>query len=86
MTTTNKEAEKFAQMIAQMEDSGDLHRPPSKERNLEEEVRVLKFRNEKLHNYNIKLVDEVRELREDNKKLAREVGDKVNQLRKAGAL
>ena len=86
MITTNKEAEKFAQMIAQMEDSGDLHRPLSKEKNLEEEVRVLKFRNEKLHNYNIKLVDEVRELREDNKKLAREVGDKVNQLRKAGAL
>ena len=86
MTTTNKEAEKFAQMIAQMEDSGDLHRPQSKGKNLEEEVRVLKFRNEKLHNYNIKLVDEVRELREDNKKLAREVGDRVNQLRKAGAL
>ena len=86
MTTTNKEAEKFAQMIAQMEDSGDLHRPQSKEKNLEEEVRVLKFRNEKLHNYNIKLVDEVRELREDNKKLAREGGDRVNQLRKAGAL
>ena len=86
MTTTNKEAEKFAQMIAQMEDSGDLHRPQSIEKNLEEEVRVLKFRNEKLHNYNIKLVDEVWELREDNKKLAREVGDKVNQLRKAGVL
>ena len=84
MTTTNKEAEKFAQMIAQMEDSGDLHRPQFKEKNLEEEVRVLTFRNEKLHNYNIKLVDEVRELREDNKKLAREIGDRVSQLRKAG--
>ena len=86
MTTTNKEAEKFAQMIAQMEDSGETHRPESKEKKLEDEVRILKFRNEKLHNNNNKLVEEIRDLRIDNKKLAREVGDKVDQLRKSGAI
>ena len=53
-------------------------------RELQEENKRLKFRNEKLHNYNIKLVDEVRELREDNKKLAREIGDRVHRMRKSG--
>ena len=53
---------------------------------LEEQIRVLKFRNEKLHNQNEKQTKEILELRKDNKKLAEELSDKIQLFRDKGVL
>ena len=44
---------------------------------LEATIERLKFRNEELHNQNEKQTKEILELREDNKKLAKELSDKI---------
>ena len=51
---------------------------------LEATIERLKFRNEKLHNQNEKQTKEILELREDNKKLARELSDKIQLFRDKG--
>ena len=53
---------------------------------LEEQIRVLSFRNEKLHNHNEKIEQQIIELREDNKKLAHQVDDYILKLREAGVI
>ena len=64
------------------------------------EIRRLEFRNEKLHKYNESMTDtnlslrkriteqeqEIVEIKSDNTKLAKQVEDQVNQLRKSGAI
>ena len=51
---------------------------------LEATIERLKFRNEKLHNKNEKQTKEILELREDNKKLAKELSDKIQLFRDKG--
>ena len=51
---------------------------------LEATIERLKFRNEKLHNQNEKQTKEILELREDNKKLAKELSDKIQLFRDKG--
>ena len=51
-----------------------------------QQIRVLKFRNEKLHNQNEKQTKEILELRKDNKKLAEELSDKIQLFRDKGVL
>ena len=58
MVTTRKESENFWKMVEKLEEAN---------------IETWKFRNEKLHTQNEKQAEEIRELREDNKKLAREV-------------
>ena len=58
MVTTRKESEDFWKMVEKLEEAN---------------IETWKFRNEKLHTQNEKQAEEIRELREDNKKLAREV-------------
>jgi len=53
-------------------------------RELQKENERLKFKNEKLHEHNEKITKEIFELRQDNKKLAHEVEDRVDRMRKAG--
>ena len=51
---------------------------------LEATIERLKFRNKKLHNKNEKKTKEILELREDNKKLAKELSDKIQLFRDKG--
>lgn len=53
---------------------------------LEAQIERWKFRNEMLHKHNEKLVDELREVRADNEKLAKEIDDKIKQLREKGVI
>ena len=53
---------------------------------LEEQIRVLTFRNDKLHSLNERQTQEIIELREDNKKLAQQVEDYVQKLRTGGII
>ena len=79
MVTTNKDSKEFYKMVEKLEkDKGP--------NDLEEQIRVLTFRNEKLHQHNAKIEQQIIELREDNKKLARQVEDSVGRLRKAGII
>ena len=73
------------------EDCKDLEKTirkinPKGPNDLEEQIRVLKFRNEKLHNQNEKQTKEILELRKDNKKLAEELSDKIQLFRDKGVL
>ena len=96
MVMTNKECEEWAAMIAQMQDDPSWHpkyNPKgvkvSKDRgpnDLEEQIQRLEFRNEKLHQHNEKLANEIIELRSDNKKLAKQCEDLLDQFRNKGAL
>ena len=86
---SQKDCEEWAAMIAQMQDDPSWHpvynkkgvRPVSNNtpdrgpNDLEEQIRVLSFRNEKLHTQNEKQGEEIKELRADNKRLARQVED-----------
>ena len=51
---------------------------------LEATIERLKFRNEKLHKQNEKQSEEILELRKDNKKLAKELSDKIQLFRDKG--
>ena len=50
---------------------------------LEEKIRILEFRNAKLHNHNEKIEREILELREKIKKLE---SDAINQFRNKGEM
>jgi predicted RNase H-like nuclease (RuvC/YqgF family) len=96
MIMTHKDCEEWAAMIAQMQDDPSYHPvynkkgvKVSKDRgpnDLEEQIQRLEFRNEKLHQHNEKLANEIIELRSDNKKLAKQCEDLLEQFRNKGAL
>ena len=77
---SQKDVEEFAAMIAQMQDDKSFHPKYNKKgdktlpnkrgpNDLEEQIRVLEFRNAKLHNHNEKIEREILELRDKIKKL-----------------
>ena len=49
-----------------------------------EQIERLEFKNEKLHKHNEKITKEIFELRQDNKKLAHEIEDRIHRMRKSG--
>ena len=67
MVTTRKESEDFWKMVEKLEEAS---------------IETWKFRNEKLHQLNEKQVEEIRELRNDNKKLAKQVEDLLEDVKK----
>ena len=79
MIMTQKDCEEWAAMIAQMEDDPSYHPTYNKKgvrvskdrgpNDLEQVIETLKFRNDKLHQHNEKLTNEILDLREKNKKL-----------------
>ena len=79
MVTTNKDSKEFYKMVEKLEKDKGPNDP-------EEQVRVLTFRNEKLHQHNAKIEQQIIELREDNKKLAKQVEDYVQKLRTGGII
>ncbi len=77
---SQKDVEEFEAMIAQMKDDKSFHPKYNKKgdktlpnkrgpNDLEEQIRVLEFRNAKLHNHNEKIEREILELRNKIKKL-----------------
>tara|TARA_S200002703_G_scaffold109297_2_gene95051 strand:+ start:327 stop:611 length:285 start_codon:yes stop_codon:yes gene_type:complete len=76
---SHKDCEEWAAMIAQMQDDPSYHPKYNKKgkqlnkdkgpNDLEEQIRVLEFRNAKLHNHNEKIEREILELRNKIKKL-----------------
>ena len=79
MVTTNKDSKEFYKMVEELENK----KGPN---DLEEQIRVLTFRNDKLHALNERQTQEIIELREDNKKLAMQVEDYVQKLRNKGVI
>ena len=79
MVTTRSDSEKFYKMIDELENK----KGPN---DLEEQIKVLTFRNETLHKHNEKQTQEIIELRNDNRKLALQVDDYVNKLRNKGVI
>ena len=75
---TNEDCKNFERLIKQINPKGH--------NDLEEQIRVLQFRNEKLHKQNEKQSEEILELRKDNKKLAEELSDKIQLFRDKGIL
>jgi flagellar capping protein FliD len=79
MIMTQKDCEEWAAMIAQMEDDPSYHPTYNKKgvrvskdrgpNDLEQVIETLKFRNDKLHQHNEKLTNEILDVREKNKKL-----------------
>ena len=65
MVTTRKESEDFWKMVEKLEEAS---------------IETWKFRNEKLHTQNEKQAEEIRELREDNKKLAKQIEDLLKKI------
>ena len=65
MVTTRKESENFWKMVEKLEEAN---------------IETWKFRNEKLHTQNEKHAEEIRELREDNKKLAKQIEDLLKKI------
>ena len=65
MVTTRKESKDFWKMVEKLEEAN---------------IETWKFRNEKLHTQNEKQAEEIRELREDNKKLAKQVDDLLKKI------
>ena len=53
---------------------------------LEATIESLEFRNAKLHQHNEKIEKEIIELREDNKRLAKQVEDQIKQFRNKGVI
>ncbi len=53
---------------------------------LEATIERLEFRNAKLHNHNEKIEQEIMALRKDNKKLAKQCEDLLNEFRNTGAV
>ena len=75
---TNEDCKNIERLIKQINPKGP--------NDLEEQIRVLQFRNEKLHKQNEKQSEEILELRKDNKKLAEELSDKIQLFRDKGIL
>ena len=91
---SQRKVEEWAAMIAQMQDDPSYHpkynkkgvRPVSNDKgpnDLEEQIRVLEFRNAKLHQHNEKIEREIIELRNTIKKLEE---DAIQQFRNKGDL
>ena len=81
---SHRDAEELAAEIAYMQDDPSFHpryNPKGKKdiNDLEARIERLEFRNEKLHKFNSKLIDEVRKLR-------RQLKTVVNEYRNKGAL
>ena len=53
---------------------------------LEAIIERLEFKNEKLHHHNEKIEQEIIELRRDNKKLAKQCEDLLEQFRNKGVI
>ena len=53
---------------------------------LEATIQRLEFRNAKLHQHYEKIEQQIIELREDNKRLAKQVEDKIQQFRDKGVI
>jgi len=53
---------------------------------LEATIQRLEVRNAKLHQHNEKIEQQIIELREDNKRLAKQVEDKIQQFRDKGVI
>ena len=53
---------------------------------LEATIERLEFRNEKLHNHNEKIEQQIIDLRADNKRLAKQVEDQIKQFRNKGVM
>ena len=53
---------------------------------LEATIQRLEFRNAKLHQHNEKIEQQIIELREDNKRLAKQVEEKIQQFRDKGVI
>jgi hypothetical protein len=79
MVTTKKDSKEFYKMVEELENKKSSN-------DLEEQIKVLTFRNETLHKHNEKQTQEIIELREDNKKLALQVEDYVQKLRNKGII
>ena len=79
MVTTNKDSKEFYKMVDKLKNE----KGPN---DLEEQIRILTFRNEKLHLHNEKIEQQIIELREDNKKLAQQVDDYILKLREVGVI
>ena len=60
MVTTRKESKDFWKMVEKLEEAN---------------IETWKFRNEKLHQLNEKQAEEIKELRADNKRLAKQIED-----------
>ncbi len=75
---TNEDCKNFEKLIKEVNPKGP--------NDLEEQIRVLQFRNEKLHLHNQKIEQEIIELRKDNKVLAEQVEDQIKQFRNKGAI
>ena len=65
MVTTRKDSKDFWKMVEKLEEAS---------------IETWKFRNEKLHQLNEKQAEEIRELREDNKKLAKQIEDLLKKI------
>ena len=79
MITTNKDSKEFYKMVDKLKNE----KGPN---DLEEQIRILTFRNEKLHLHNEKIEQQIIEVREDNKKLAKQVDDYILKLREIGVI
>ena len=75
---TNEDCKNFEKLIKEVNPKGP--------NDLEEQIRVLQFRNEKLHLHNQKIEQQIIELRKDNKALAEQVNDQIKQFRNKGAI
>ena len=75
---TNEDCKNFEKLIKEVNPKGP--------NDLEEQIRVLQFRNEKLHLHNQKIEQEIIELRKDNKVLAEQVDDQIKQFRNKGVM
>ena len=67
MVTTRKDSKDFWKMVEKLEETS---------------IETWKFRNEKLHQLNEKQAAEIHELRADNKKLAKQVEDVTEEVKK----
>lgn len=65
MVTTRKDSKDFWKMVEKLEETS---------------IETWKFRNEKLHAQNEKQAAEIRELRADNKKLAKQIDDLLKKI------
>ena len=75
---TNKDCKDLEETVRKINPKGP--------NDLEEQIRILQFRNEKLHLHNQKIEQEIIELRKDNKVLAEQVEDQIKQFRNKGAI
>ena len=65
MVTTRKDSKDFWKMVDKLEEAN---------------IETWKFRNEKLHTQNEKQAEEIHELRNDNKKLAKQIEDLLKKV------